>query len=68
MDLLGHWLFELIGNSPVDLTVIAQSVTDTDLLGNIQKSFGNFVQTGQAWALLIGVVIGYIIRNLTSYG
>ena len=53
---------------PVNWTVLAQNVTDPDLLGQVQKSFNNFVETGQVWALLIGLVVGYLIRNLTSYG
>ena len=53
---------------PVNWTVLAQNVTDPDLLGQIQKAWNNFVETGQIWALLIGLVIGYLIRNLTSYG
>ncbi|MEA5599442.1 hypothetical protein [Rivularia sp. UHCC 0363] len=53
---------------PVNWTVLAQTINDPDLLGQIQKSFNHFVQTGQVWALLIGLVVGYLIRNLTSYG
>lgn len=53
---------------PVNWSVLAQNVTDPDLLGQIQKAWNNFVETGQIWALLIGLVIGYFIRNLTSYG
>ncbi|MCC5655537.1 hypothetical protein LC608_00720 [Nostoc sp. XA010] len=54
---------------PVNLTtVLAQTITDPDLMGQIEKSWRHFIQTGQVWALLIGLVIGYMIRNLTSYG
>ncbi len=53
---------------PVNWTVLAQNVTDPDLLGQVQKAWNNFVETGQIWALLIGLVVGYLIRNLTSYG
>ena len=53
---------------PVNWTVIAQTVNDPDLLGQMQKAWNNFVETGQIWALLIGLVDGYLIRNLTSYG
>lgn len=49
-------------------TLLAQQVSDPDLLGNFQKAFNNFIQTGQAWALLIGLIIGYMIRGFTSYG
>ncbi len=53
---------------PVNWTVLAQNISDPDIMGNIQKSFNNFVETGQVWALLIGLVVGYLVRNLTSYG
>jgi hypothetical protein len=48
--------------------LIAQSttVTSTDLLDNIQKSFQNFLSSGQAGALAIGLVFGYIIRGITK--
>lgn len=69
------WLTYVISNTvnaqskiPVNWTVIAQNVSDPDLLGQIQKAFNNFVETGQVWALLIGLIVGYLIRNLTSYG
>ena len=57
-----------IWHSVLNSLVIAQNITDPDLLGQIQKAFNNFVQSGQVWALLIGLVIGYLLRNLTSYG
>ncbi|MDF5740285.1 MULTISPECIES: hypothetical protein [unclassified Nostoc] len=63
-DLLSQLLWHL----PVNLTVLAQTITDPDVMGQIQKGWSHFIQTGQVWALLIGLVIGYIIRNLTSYG
>ena len=69
------WLTILLSNTvnaqskiTVNWTVIAQTVSDPDLVGQAQKAFNNFVETGQVWALLIGLVIGYLIRNLTSYG
>ncbi|MBD2772849.1 hypothetical protein [Iningainema tapete] len=49
-------------------TVVAQQITDPNIIGQMQKAFNHFVQTGQVWALLIGLCIGYMIRNLTSYG
>lgn len=41
---------------------------DTDPFRGARGAFANFVRSGQAWALLIGFVIGYIVRGLTSYG
>ena len=53
---------------PVNLTALAQTITDPNVMGQMQKAWSHFIQTGQVWALLIGLVIGYMIRNLTSYG
>lgn len=59
---------EIFWNFQNDWTLLAQQVTDPDLLGNFQQAFNNFIQTGQAWALLIGLILGYMIRGFTSYG
>ncbi|MBW4553295.1 MAG: hypothetical protein KME35_19610 [Aphanocapsa sp. GSE-SYN-MK-11-07L] len=54
----GHW--------SVDSLVIAQQFKDT--LGNDFASvWNNFIKTGQVWALLIGIVAGYVIRTFTSF-
>jgi hypothetical protein len=38
-----------------------------NLFNDFQGAWDNFIQTGQAWALLIGVVVGYVIRSVTSF-
>jgi hypothetical protein len=63
-DSVSQLVWHSFGNYPV----IAQQITDPNVVGQMQKAFNHFVQTGQVWALLIGLVIGYMIRNLTSYG
>jgi hypothetical protein len=40
---------------------------NADILGDIQQAWNHFVQTGQLWALIIGVVVGYIFRSITSF-
>jgi hypothetical protein len=40
----------------------------TDLGANFQQQWDHFVGSGQAWALLIGLVVGYVLRMFTSYG
>ena len=39
---------------------------DTDILAKIQVSFKNFLESGQAGALTIGLIIGYVIRGITK--
>jgi hypothetical protein len=33
----------------------------------MRNIWNNFVESGQLWALLFGIVLGYMIRNLTAY-
>ncbi|MBW4648451.1 MAG: hypothetical protein KME06_07090 [Kastovskya adunca ATA6-11-RM4] len=47
-------------------TVLAQAIEDPDVLGQMQDAFNNFIESGQVWALLIGLVLGYMLRNLTA--
>lgn len=61
---LYHYLNKLLFN----WTVVAQNFSDVDLLGNVQTAFNHFIQSGQVWALLIGLIIGYMIRGLATYG
>lgn len=63
---------------PDDVSFLPQqtAVTTKPLVGQlIEDNFfdrsgdilGNFVESGQLWALLIGVVLGYAIRGMTTY-
>ncbi|MEM7793760.1 MAG: hypothetical protein AAF579_04810 [Cyanobacteria bacterium P01_C01_bin.118] len=58
----------LLGQPTAQVTtpVIAEQFEDTffDRTGDI---FGNFIESGQLWALLIGIVLGYVIRGITTY-
>jgi hypothetical protein len=39
-----------------------------DTLGSdVQNAWNNFVTSGQAWALMIGLMVGYFFSKLTSY-
>jgi len=49
-----------------DWLVLAQSVEDPEVLTRIQSAWNNFISTGQVWALLIGLIIGYLFRGITS--
>ncbi|TVQ09258.1 MAG: hypothetical protein EA368_09900 [Leptolyngbya sp. DLM2.Bin27] len=46
--------------------VLAQQF-DQDILGDIVDIWNNFVDSGQIWAMLFGIVLGYMIRNLTAF-
>jgi hypothetical protein len=66
IDTLNH-LFVSIDFSPLTSVLMTITEQDVDIIGNFQKSFSNFIKTGQAWALLIGLVVGYMFRGFTSY-
>lgn len=68
MSHYSNLISQLYWQLPVNLTALAQTITDPNIMGQMQKAWSHFIQTGQVWALLIGLVIGYMIRNLTSYG
>ncbi len=59
---------QLLLKLPVGWTGVAQEITDPKILDRIQAAFHHFVATGQVWALLIGLIIGYVLRGLTTYG
>ncbi|MBO0349989.1 hypothetical protein J0895_12875 [Phormidium pseudopriestleyi FRX01] len=53
----------LMGESLRQAIVLAQQVSDPDIMGQIKNSWDNFVETGQIWALMIGMVLGYLFRG-----
>lgn len=46
--------------------VLAQQF-DQDILGDMGKLWNTFIESGQVWALLIGIAVGYMVRGLTAY-
>jgi hypothetical protein len=58
---------QLLLKLPINWTIVAQTLKQTDLVGDVQRVFGHFVATGQIWALLTGLIVGYLFRSLTSY-
>ncbi|WP_310485599.1 hypothetical protein [Chamaesiphon sp. VAR_48_metabat_403] len=45
--------------------VLAQQFQNTDLMGNMQTGWTDFLQSGKAGVLAIGLVMGYMIRGIT---
>ncbi len=60
------WHF-LSWHLPHDLAQFNHILED-NLFSNVQKAWNNFIKTGQVWAFLIGLALGYIFRSFTSYG
>ncbi|MEQ8537922.1 MAG: hypothetical protein RIB93_10790 [Coleofasciculus sp. D1-CHI-01] len=63
-----HSLIDLVSPWLTDGLVLAQQFEEPDILGQIQQAFNNFIESGQVWAFLIGLVIGYIFRGMSSFG
>ena len=55
------WLWDLSLHS----SLIAQ--VEDKWFDQFQQTFNHFVQSGQIWALFIGMILGYLIRSLTPY-
>ncbi len=45
---------------------IAQ-IKDPDVIGQMVSAWQNFVQSGQIWALLIGIFLGYTFASFTRF-
>ena len=45
--------------------VLAQQFQNVDLMANVQNGWTDFLKTGKAGALAIGLVLGYMIRGIT---
>lgn len=50
-----------------DLAVLAQQF-ETDVFKGTRTILNEFIKSGKLWTLLIGIIIGYVLRGLTSYG
>jgi hypothetical protein len=44
-------------------SILAQAIEDPDILGQIQDAWLNFIKSGQCWALLIGMFLGYTFKG-----
>ncbi len=56
----------LPASSALQTEVIVAQVFRQDVLADIRRGWNNFVESGQIWALLIGIVAGYMLKSITS--
>ena len=47
-------------------SLLAQQIEDPDILGQIEDAWFNFIDSGQVWALLIGMFFGYTFKGFTG--
>jgi hypothetical protein len=48
-------------------TPVVAQFDDIDILRDMVNLWNTFIETGQVWALLIGLIMGYFLRGLTTY-
>lgn len=65
LDMLSQSLQKLLFQTHQHSLWIAQF--EENLGGNFQAAWDNFIQSGQVWALIIGFIVGYVFRSITSY-
>lgn len=66
-DQLLQMIFDLHHNYLLSVAnLLAQSIEDPDVLGQIQDAWYNFIDSGQVWALLIGSFFGYTFKGFTG--
>jgi hypothetical protein len=54
-------------SATVGIPVVGQYF-DENLGDSTGKMLSHFYESGQLWAVLIGIVIGYSLKSFTSYG
>ncbi len=67
MERLEFYPAQFQTSATVGTPVIGQYF-DQDFVGTTGKMLHGFYASGQLWALLIGVVIGYGFKSFSSYG
>lgn len=63
-----NWQTEWFSVTDAQDLVLAQQQFEQDLWGDVSGAFDNFVESGQLWALLIGIIVGYLLKSITSFG
>jgi len=43
--------------------IFAQQV-DVNLWSDVQDAWSNFIECGQVWALLVGLIIGWMVKSI----
>jgi len=49
-------------------SLLVEIPANQDVMLQMKNTWNHFVLTGQCWALLIGLVIGYLLRTFTKFG
>jgi len=67
IDLANNFHFNVADiHSHINMDLIAQEFKQ-NVMTDVSKGWDNFVKTGQIWALLIGLIVGYLFKSLTAF-
>lgn len=58
-----NWLWQ----ASIDSPLLAQKFNE-NVFSRFNTALDHFIATGQIWAMLAGLVIGYLVRGFTTYG
>lgn len=67
LELIDGTIYSNHPNLTHESTILAQVIEDVDIIANMEDAWYNFIDSGQVWALLIGLLIGYSFKGLISY-
>ena len=67
MDSLEFYTAQFEASATTGTPVIAQYF-DQDFIGTTGRMMQGFYESGQIWALLVGIVLGYGFKSFSSYG
>lgn len=62
IDIANFSIAEIINNTLVFAQNQAE-IDQIDIMSDIVNAWQNFVKTGQSWAMLIGIFLGYAFRS-----
>jgi hypothetical protein len=67
IDLAGNLHFNIADiHSSIDMDLLAQQFKQPDIAGDVGKKWDIFVKSGQIWAMIIGIAVGYLFRSITN--
>lgn len=62
-----HFNASATASQAITTPVIGQYF-DQDIVGSTGEVLGEFYASGQMWALLAGIILGYSFKSWSSYG
>ena len=55
---------DLLGSKVLYSCQLFAQQVDVDLWADVQKAWNNFIECGRGWALLVGLIIGWMVKSI----